>query len=111
MHIFQNSILYISLLLYYSFSLISIPFKSINLLKPKNSNFFIESLSNEIYINLTLSNSDNKIKTLLKIDKNSFFLPENILSSSKNINKQRWVYTSWASSLLYYANDTFYFNK
>ena len=110
MHIFQNSILYISLLLYYSFSLISIPFKSINLLKPKNSNFFIESLSNEIYINLTLSNSDNKIKTLLKIDKNSFFLPENILSSSKNINKQRWVYTSWASSILYYANDTFYFN-
>ena len=98
-------------------SLLSIPFKSINLQKKENSNFFIKALSNEIYINLTLSNplifsgeSKEYIKTLLKIDKNSFYLPEQYLSNLKNINKKDWIYVSWAISMFYFANDSFCFN-
>ena len=83
----------------------------------EKSNYFIEALSNEIYINLTLSNplissekSKENIKTLLKIDKNSFYLPEKYLSDIKNVNKKDYIYVSWAMSMLYLANDSFCFN-
>jgi len=122
MYIINHSNIYIPILILISLvnnciSLLSIPFKSINQQKKDNSNFFLEALSNEIYINLTLSTplifsgeSKDHIKTLLKIDKNSFYLPEKYLSNLKNVNKKNWTYVSWAMSMLYSANDSFCFN-
>jgi len=110
-------ILILILLITNCISLLSIPFKSINLQKKEKSNFFIEALSNEIYINLTLSHpslssgkSKDYIKALLKIDKNSFYLPEEQLSDEKIIEKNHFMYVSWAMSMLYMANDSFCFN-
>ena len=113
MYILYILVIYSTLLISYCLSLISIPFKSININNEKYSNFFKEALSNDIYINLTLSNTpknSNNIKTILKIDKNSIYIPYNNLSSTKIIDKDRWVYATWAFSLLNYANDSFSFN-
>ena len=120
MYIINHSNIYILILISLvinCISLLSIPFKSVNLQKKEKSNFFIEALSNEIYINLTLSNplvfsgeSKDYIKTLLKVDKNFFYLPEQYLSDLKNVNKKDWIYVSWAMSMLYLANDSFCFN-
>ena len=116
MYTLHNFIIYIGLLISYCLSLISIPFKSINI--NNEVNFFNRALSNEIYINITLSfpsgkpnnNNNNNIKTFLDIEKNSFYFPEKYLSSSKKINKEKQIYVSWANSLLYFANDSFTFN-
>ena len=114
MYILKVIAIYIGLLISYCLSLISIAFKSINLQNSANTNFYQSALSNEIYINLTLSNpvsnSNINIKTLIKIDKNSFFLPQSLLSSSKNINKEKRLYISWLNSMFYFANDSFSFN-
>ena len=113
MYILYILVIYSTLLISYCLSLISIPFKSININNEKYSNFFKEALSNDIYINLTLSNTpknSNNIKTILKINKNSIYIPYNNLSSTKIIDKDRWVYATWAFSLLNYANDSFSFN-
>ena len=114
MYILKYITIYAGLLICYCLSLISIPFKSINLRDSKNSNFFTSVLSNEIYINLSLSNpfpkSNSNIKALINIDKNSFYLPQSLLSSSKNINKDKWLYVSWLNAMLYYSNDSFSFN-
>ena len=113
MHIVQYIIIYIGSLISYCLSLISIPFKTFNVNNEEKS-FFTGALSNEIYINLTLffplQNSNRNIKTILSIDKNSFYLPEKYLSPLKIINKENWIYTSWANSILYFANDSFTFD-
>ena len=108
-------VIYLSLLISFCLTLISLPFKSNT--NNKDKNFFLEALSNEIYINLTLSNpsissveSNQKIKTVLDISQNSFYLPLTQLSSSKIINDDKWVYVTWAFSMLHFANDTFSFN-
>ena len=110
MNILKIIAIYTGLLISYCLSLISIPFKSVNLQNSTNANFYQSALSNEIYINLSLSNpvsnSNINIKTLIKIDKNSFYLPQ---SSSKNITKENWLYISWLNSMLYFANDSFSF--
>ena len=110
MYILKIIAIYTGLLISYCLSLISIPFKSVNLQNSTNANFYQSALSNEIYINLSLSNpvsnSNINIKTLIKIDKNSFYLPQ---SSSKNITKENWLYISWLNSMLYFANDSFSF--
>ena len=108
MYILQK-IIYTGLLITYCLSLISIPFKSVNINNKENSNFFNQAISTEIYINLTLANYKG-IKTLINIDKNGFYLPQKHLSSSNKINKEKWLYVSWANSLLYFANDSFSFN-
>ena len=113
MNILKIIAIYTGLLISYCLSLISIPFKSVNLQNSTNANFYQSALSNEIYINLSLSNpvsnSNINIKTLIKIDKNSFYLPQSLLSSSKNITKENWLYISWLNSMLYFANDSFSF--
>ena len=114
MYNLQKIPLYTGLLISYCLSLLSIPFKSINIYNSQNSNFFQTALSNEIYINLSLSNPPSKsnpnIKTIIHIDKNLFYLPQSLLSSSKNINKDKWLYVSWLNSILYFSNDSFSFN-
>ena len=116
MYYLKYFIIYTALLINYSLLLISIPFKSINIENLDNSNFFNEALSKEIYINLSFSNpskdsnSKSYIKTLIKINKNSFYLPQKSLSSSKIINKDKWIFASWANTILYFANDSFSFN-
>ena len=115
MYYLFNIVIYLSLLISFCLTLISLPFKSNT--NNKDKNFFLEALSNEIYINLTLSNpsissveSNQKIKTILDISQNSFYLPLTQLSSSKIINDDKWVYVTWAFSMLHFANDTFSFN-
>ena len=110
---FLQKTTYIGLLISYCISLISIPFKSINF-NNDNSNFFNKAISTEIYINLTLSNyskkSNKEIKTLINIDKSGFYLPQKYLSASKKNNEDRWLYVSWANTLLYFSNDSFSIN-
>ena len=114
MYSIQCIIIFIGSLISYCLSLISIPFKSINVNNEGTNSFFSGALSNEIYINLTLSfpsqNSNRNIKSILSIDKKTLYIPEKYLSSSKNINKENWIYTSWANSLLYFGNDSFTFD-
>ena len=110
---FLQKTIYEGLLISFCLSLISIPFKSINF-NNENSNFFNQAISTEIYINLTLSYYSEKpnkeIKTLINIDKSGFYIPQNYLSPFKKDNKDRWLYVSWANTLLYFSNDSFSIN-
>jgi hypothetical protein len=59
---------------------------------------------------MSFRESNHKIKTIISIGQNSFYLPLNQLSSSKIINDDKWMYVTWAFSMLHFANDTFSFD-
>ena len=61
-------------------SVLYIPFKSFNPYKDHSYDFFSTIFSNEVYVNLSLSeNSSINIKSMLRLDKYSFLLPKDLL--------------------------------
>ena len=78
-------------------SILYIPFKSFNPYKDHSYDFFSEIFSNEIYVNLSLSeNSNFQIQSIVKLDLYSFLIPDSLL-----INDDKPISPSFNSSLNY----------